>query len=245
MKYLQKETPFGKIAYYLSDYNFIKRLNTNQIFEQELVFKFLSEVVKQSKYIVDIGSHAGSHTVLYKYLNPTAFIHAIEPQYGMFKLLEHNVKINNFKDIKIYNTAIANIEGETTLCSQVYDSGIDRPGTAISYEKEGHYNYGGVQIGPGGEVVKVATLDNLNLGRIDYIKIDAEGTEPLILIGGEKTIRKYKPVIFFEQNQKTMLPSVIKEFNASNLSLDSVSILKSYGYTNVERVDNSNFLAIY
>ena len=42
------------------------------------------------------------------------------------------------------------------------------------------------------------SLDSLNLDRLDFIKIDAEGWEHKVLLGAEKTIERFKPAIFIE-----------------------------------------------
>jgi FkbM family methyltransferase len=50
-----------------------------------------------------------------------------------------------------------------------------------------------------GDVVEMITLDSLGLAP-DFIKIDVEGMEWHVLVGGEQTIRTHKPVIMFEEN---------------------------------------------
>lgn len=50
-----------------------------------------------------------------------------------------------------------------------------------------------------GDDVEMITLDSLNLAP-DFIKIDCEGMEWHVLVGGEQTIRTHKPVIMFEEN---------------------------------------------
>tara|TARA_S200002703_G_scaffold107460_1_gene93349 strand:+ start:91 stop:684 length:594 start_codon:yes stop_codon:yes gene_type:complete len=46
--------------------------------------------------------------------------------------------------------------------------------------------------------VQTRTLDSFNY-KPDFIKIDAEGSEPYILKGGMKTILEYKPTIMIEE----------------------------------------------
>jgi hypothetical protein len=55
--------------------------------------------------------------------------------------------------------------------------------------------------------IEVNTIDNLFYDMdipVDFIKIDTEGWELIILKGGEKTIRKYKPQIQIEWNKINM-----------------------------------------
>ena len=63
------ETKFGKIAYYKNDLAFAQEAIKNKIFEENLIIDYLLDIIKYSKTIVDIGAHAGSHTIIYKSLN--------------------------------------------------------------------------------------------------------------------------------------------------------------------------------
>lgn len=47
--------------------------------------------------------------------------------------------------------------------------------------------------------IPVITIDGMGLGACDLICLDIEGYEPLALQGAERTIRKHRPVIMFEE----------------------------------------------
>lgn len=51
---------------------------------------------------------------------------------------------------------------------------------------------------PDGDI-PVLTIDGMGLGACDLICLDIEGYEPFALRGAEQTIRKYRPVIMFEE----------------------------------------------
>ena len=65
-----------------------------------------------------------------------------------------------------------------------------------------------------------------NISKIDFIKCDVEGFEFNVLLGAEKTLLKYKPLIFvevFANNKDKVFEylnnlgyAVIKTFDASN-----------------------------
>jgi len=63
-------------------------------------------------------------------------------------------------------------------------------------------NQGGCKLVDGGaenqNAPNMRTIDSFEFERVDFIKIDVEGHELNVIRGGEQTIRRCKPVIFFE-----------------------------------------------
>ena len=55
------------------------------------------------------------------------------------------------------------------------------------------------------KTVPVHRLDDFELEDVDYIKIDVEGFERKVLMGGAKTVEKYRPLIVIEQNDVRLL----------------------------------------
>lgn len=69
----------------------------------------------------------------------------------------------------------------------------------------------------------MVTLDSMPFDGLDFIKIDTEGYEGRVLLGGERTIREHKPVIVLEDNGVGQ-----KYFGAD--WVDPKPILKAWGY---------------
>ena len=68
------------------------------------------------------------------------------------------------------------------------------------------FNFGGVTLlgtKPRVPVVPVPclTLDRLNTPRVDFVKIDVEGMEAEVLRGGEQMLKKFKPVLYLENDR--------------------------------------------
>jgi FkbM family methyltransferase len=241
---VEKETKCGYISYYKNDFAFVNSLKSGKIYEQDLVLQKLKKYIELSNTILDIGSHAGSHTVLYKHINPKAKIYCFEPQSKMFDLLNHNIKCNNFKNVETFNVGVANISKQAEMDPYLrYGENSHVP---LEYGADIRINFGGMQIGHGGEKIHTVTIDSLNLDSCDFIKIDTEGFEPLVLMGGKETIKKYKPTILFEYNDSKILKETAKHFNAEYPLPTSESILRDYGYKNIKLVDGVwNYLAVY
>ena len=106
-------------------------------------------------------------------------------------------------------------------------------------------HYRRVQVGPRGENIETITIDSLDLDGCDFIKIDVEGFEPLVLLGAEETIRKYKPVILFEKNFKKVSDEVLAEFGVTPEQNNSFDLLNKFGYSNIQLIgDEINYLAV-
>jgi len=237
---IEQKTEYGYMSYYKNDQVFAHSLRNGKIYEQGLVLNRLSDYVRQSNVIFDIGAHAGSHTILYKYINPDAEIYCFEPQKRMFDLLKHNVEQNKFNKIHLANKAVGHANMKFTMNSSSTD-GLNA-NKQIVYGDERMFNIGGLQVGKGGEEIDIITLDSLGVNKIDFMKIDVEGFEPLVIKGGLNTIQECRPIISFEHNHKMISKTILKELNAQN-----VNTAESYLYDmkyKIERLDDQgNFLA--
>ncbi len=72
--------------------------------------------------------------------------------------------------------------------------------------------------------IPVATIDGLDLCACDLLILDVEGSEPAALYGAEQTIRKFRPVVMFEEKGLSERYYGIKRGTAETW-------LKGLGYT--------------
>ena len=81
---------------------------------------------------------------------------------------------------------------------------LDGGGGIVSrrYAEENHLscNFGGIGLGAGGEDVHLTTIDNMELDNIGYIHCDAQGSENFIFSKATETIKRFRPVIYYENN---------------------------------------------
>jgi hypothetical protein len=73
-------------------------------------------------------------------------------------------------------------------------------------------------------------LDDLNLSKFDYVKLDCEGYEFNIVRGGENCLKEYRPVIVVEQKFH-------KDTGITDNG-ETVALLQSWGARIVEQVRN-------
>jgi hypothetical protein len=79
-------------------------------------------------------------------------------------------------------------------------------------------NYGGLCLGKDGENVKCYKMDDLNLENIGFIHSDAQGAEPYIFWGAKETIRKFRPIIFYEnaKNESYLFENIKKYYDVDS-----------------------------
>ena len=86
-----------------------------------------------------------------------------------------------------------------------------------------------------GDDVDVITIDSLNLNP-DFIKLDVEGMELKVIIGGLNTINKYHPALMVEMNGLSE--------RYGNSDQDLVEFLNNIGYTQ-EGKWNKDYLFVW
>jgi len=238
-------TKYGNISYYKNDYYIAQSLENGIPYEEDVILSNIKNHIEKSEVILDIGAHIGCHSLVYASINKDAKIYSFELQEQIYKLLKQNIEDNNLSNIKVFNCAI----GDSIKMVNVADKIIDGPNRnqLYTYDNEKAYNFGGVSIGNGSEHKLMITIDSLNLSGCDFIKIDVEGFEYFVVLGAINTIMKYKPVIFYEKNFKTITNYMSNVNDLTNIITKDMSVmnlLKSIGYKKFTRID-ANILAEY
>jgi FkbM family methyltransferase len=167
--------------------------------------------VKHRGHAVDVGAHVGlwSRLMAMDFERVTAF----EPVDEHCKCFRANVPAEN---VTLMPCAVGAEMGQTGV---VVDAG----------------NSGNAHLGTGTNVLMV-TMDAPRMKTVDFLKIDVEGWERDVLLGGEQTIREDKPVIAIEQ----------KPGNAERYGIgqtDAVELLKSWGMKEASRIGDDYVMA--
>ena len=62
--------------------------------------------------------------------------------------------------------------------------------------------------------LQLIKLDDLALARCDLIKLDVEGMELDVLLGAGNTLRKFRPIVYFEQSSRGRFAETFTFFQA-------------------------------
>ena len=148
-------------------------------------------------HAVDCGANIGVHTIEWaKQLGTHGKVTSIEAQKKVYYALCGNVVMNNCLNVECLNVAISDKKGQLKIPLLDYL----RPASFGSLELKQHdrSEFIGQNIDKFDELPAMP-IDQLNLGRVDFLKIDVEGMEFEALSGAKKTISKNKPIILIEK----------------------------------------------
>lgn len=155
-------------------------------YDTDLTNYFLREL-RPDSHCFDVGANFGYFTCLMARFAPLGRVIGIEPDQAVFELARDNVAINGFGGIaEVIHAAASDTEAELTLHRRLTRSGNT---SIVAHSREFTDMMGE---GPSQAFkVRGAPIDSLTgsmQGRVDLMKVDVEGAEPLVFAGARKTI---------------------------------------------------------
>jgi FkbM family methyltransferase len=152
-------------------------------------FQFLKENCKPGDIVLDIGAHLGVFAVAAAmYTNRSGKVYAFEPTSSTNNLLKKTIQYNKLENIVFpRKEAVGKESGKTYF--YVSDVEGDNSNSLVSHVRDRNLH---------SEEIDVVSVDGfaekMNLEKINFLKIDAEGAEFDVLKGAAKTLQNYRPV---------------------------------------------------
>ena len=168
------------------------RINNFKLKEPETI-EWIENFEKKSNFW-DIGTNIGTYSILASKINNCEVI-SFEPSYTNLNILSKNIYLNKLQN-KICTFPLA-VNAKTNI-------GMFKSSEVIAGHANSSFNNG---LGFDGKPIKVnfeyktisMSLDDMvkkfNLKQPDYIKIDVDGNEHLVLSGAKETIKKTKEIL--------------------------------------------------
>jgi len=127
---------------------------------------------------------------------------AFEPQSFAFNALCASVALNDLTNVAPMRMAIGDVSGTVNIPQQ----NIAQLGNFAGFTMQGvgHKT---------GDPTPLRTIDSFELSGCTVLKLDIEGFEYQALCGAEKTVRKFKPVIYAENNQARKQGTLVRKLN--------------------------------
>jgi FkbM family methyltransferase len=175
-----------------------------------------AETVTEGAVVYDIGAHVGFYTLLASQIvGQRGKVIAFEPLPRNLFYLNKHLLLNKCENVQVIEAAVAEDSGTAIFAEGIHSS-------------MGHLSSAGNI-----EIQKVA-LDELVLkGRIpppEYLKIDVEGAELLVLSGAKKTLHDFAPVIFLSTHGVDIHRQCIEFLKSTGYQLHGI-VEKSTYYT--------------
>lgn len=156
------------------------------------------QVVRPGWTVLELGANIGAHTVcLAKLVGPRGRVIALEPQRVVFQTLCANVALNNLQNVDCRHLAAGEISGSVIMPRMDYTQEFNFAGISVGLTKEG-------------EQVQLTTIDELELPACHFIKLDIEGMEREAIQGATKTINRFKPFLYVENDRPDRSDSLIQ-----------------------------------
>lgn len=180
---------------------YYSRIKNN--FEKELFF--VDSMIDEYHRCIDIGANHGTHSYFLERRGAT--VEAFEPQLECAKTLQ----FYNSPNITIHTTALSSETktGVLHVPRQHRDVVSGLASLDLTFDDAEEVE------------VRLETLDSYEFSNVSFIKIDVEGHEYEVLLGAEETIRKNRPYLMVEIEDRHL---------ATRSIFDVIDLIRSFGY---------------
>ena len=149
---------------------------------EPLETKVFTRELRKGDIVVDVGANIGYYTLLAaRLVGSTGHVYAFEPEPEAFALLERNVALNGYDNVTLVPKALGRESGTLQLFVAKRNRGDHRV-----YDPSGKR---------GAIDVPVVTLDEALAqwapAHVDFLKVDTQGAECMILDGARQTIAEH------------------------------------------------------
>jgi len=192
LRYLKFSYKFSKFSKYKDKNLFAKKFS--EFYEPEM--KLIPKILDNPQTIIDIGANYGPYSFFFSKLYPKSRIFAFEPASCSYNILQKIIKKFNLINVIPIKKGLGSKEENKEIVMPIqytilaYVSDKNTPKRKEDKSEE----------------IKIITLDNFvkrnKIPKIDFIKCDVEGFEFEIFKGAKKTLKKFKPLIFVEIEER-------------------------------------------
>lgn len=171
-----EEVPIGRLGSIIFPFSRMGAISTLDLFGLDELIIFSYYWINRGRYqkVADIGANLGIHSILMEKCGWN--VYAYEPDPEHVKILRRNLELNNCSRVRLIEAAVS-----------------DKPGTLEFVRVLGNTtssHLAGAKSNAYGPLerfaVQVESISSL-MGRVDLIKMDAEGQEGVIVLGTESS----------------------------------------------------------
>jgi FkbM family methyltransferase len=178
---------------------------------------------KQGDTVVDIGAHMGRYTITSsKSVGASGKVIAVEAHPYNFRILMHNLRSNNLKNVSALNCAVYSKKAKLKLYLPDEHLGYTMHHSLMTNYLTSKYSN---EIQRRYIEVEADTLDNLlkvrGINEVNWIKIDVEGAEYEVLKGAKEILSASKDIsILVEVHGKDTYGPTIELLRSNNFNIE-------------------------
>jgi len=199
--------------------------------KERLTCEWVKKYYKRGDVIYDIGANIGAVSLISAlYLKKDCKIYSFEPLPSTFSMLFKNIMINNCDKVIVpLNIALS----DKVEINQFHLTSIESGTSGHSIEKNNVIGGGDQNL-----TVFTQTLDNLvdcyHIEKANHIKIDVDGVDYKVLLGGEKNIlnnSNLKTILIERNGKEEQIKTLLKKYNFSEVELkDPRGVYENMGF---------------
>ena len=174
--------------------------------------RIVDALLPDDPVIIEVGSNIGASLVQIKLARPSAIVYCCEPSLRFVSVLRRNIASYGWRDVEVIEAVLASGVERRPLYSNTSTASV----VAADY---GSHEF------LAATTVETTTLDAAfaTLERLDLVKVDTDGFDYDVLLGGECLLRQFRPVVHFE-----FAPNLLDA--AGRHPRDAVQYVQSLGY---------------
>jgi FkbM family methyltransferase len=218
MYLLNPRTHFEKLekedtTLFFPDYQTAQWFYSTGIPERDLIMWTKETLISTDKVFLDIGAHVGTYS--WSCGQKALHTYSFECNPRVFCYLAANIALHGLEEkVTPYSYAL----GNETKKIDYYIRSADGGGNGVKQLHADDDRHKKIS-------VEMRTLDSFQFENVGCIKIDVEGFEKEVLMGGVETIRRCKPTLLFESwgQWKQDIPDTLQS--------ELFEFVRSLGYT--------------
>ncbi|MGD6818503.1 FkbM family methyltransferase [Metabacillus sp. 84] len=210
------------------DSSVFKPVKTKGTYEPH-VMRLLKKIIRHESVCLDIGANIGLISLALSYLAKEGQVYSFEPSKTNFPFLVQTIEDNHIKNISPINVGVYDRNTNINFC----EIGAGGGGWSFVFDETK------IDATPN-EIIPCIKLDdwvqNTNVQKVDFIKIDIEGSEIKAIQGASNTIKKWKPDLIVEFN-----PIAISDLGGAEPE-ELYNMIKTAGYPSIYVLKRDNTL---
>jgi FkbM family methyltransferase len=188
------------------------------------LLKKIKKDLPNNTVFADVGGNIG--TFFWQFRDKCKDIYVFEPIPRLNDVIERSIKYNNDEHVHLIKKAVGDKPGQVKMLDNNNSSVVGDDNNAAVL------------------TIPVTTLDDelLSLEKLDFIKIDVEGYELLVLNGAKRVIEKYRPAMLVElhpmylENYGQSHVEVIEFIEGCNYKISYFSFLAEQRMSRISRI---------